>query len=93
MSEVVSYLVVSLSLNAGEFQRKMRAINASTKEAESTFRLAGAGMDKFGSSLGGQQAKLPQAQKKSNTTPTICAIIAPLRFERRTSASEEVDVF
>ena len=58
MSEVVRDLVVSLSLDAGEFQRNMRAINASIKEAESTFRLAGAGVDKFGSSLGGQQAKL-----------------------------------
>ena len=58
MSEVVRDLVVSLSLDAGEFQRNMRAINASIKEAESTFKLAGAGVDKFGSSLGGQQAKL-----------------------------------
>ena len=58
MSEVVRDLVVSLSLDAGEFQRNMRAISVSIKEAESTFRLAGAGVDKFGSSLGGQQAKL-----------------------------------
>ena len=57
MSDVVRDLVVSLSLDAGEFTRNMRAINASIKEAESSFRLAGAGVDKFGSSLGGQLAK------------------------------------
>ena len=57
MSDVVRDLVVSLSLDAGEFTRNMRAINASIKEAESSFSLAGAGVDKFGSSLGGQLAK------------------------------------
>ena len=57
MSDVVRDLVVSLSLDAGEFTRNMRAINASIKEAESTFKLAGAGVDRFGSSLGGQMAR------------------------------------
>ena len=44
MADVVRDLVVSLSLDAGEFTRNMRAINASIKEAESSFRLAGAGV-------------------------------------------------
>ena len=57
MADVVRDLVVSLSLDAGEFTRNMRAINASIKEAESSFRLAGAGVAKFESSLGGQMAK------------------------------------
>ena len=57
MSDVVRDLVVSLSLDAGEFTRNMRAINASIKEAESSFRLAGAGVAKFESSLSGQMAR------------------------------------
>ena len=57
MADVVRDLVVSLSLDAGEFTRNMRAINASIKEAESSFRLAGAGVARFESSLSGQMAR------------------------------------
>ena len=46
MSEVLRELVVSLSLDSDNFSRNMRTINKQIKEAESTFMLAGAGVDK-----------------------------------------------
>ena len=54
MSDAVRDLIVSLSLDVGEFTRYMRAINASIKEEESSFKLAGAGVSRLESSLGGQ---------------------------------------
>ena len=51
MSEVLRELVVALSLDSDNFARNMRTINAQIKEAESTFRLAGAGIDKFEKSV------------------------------------------
>ena len=43
MSEVLRELVVALSLDSDNFSRNLRTINQQIKEAESTFRLAGAG--------------------------------------------------
>ena len=42
MAETLRELVVALSLDSSNFSRNMRTINAQIKEAESTFRLAGA---------------------------------------------------
>jgi hypothetical protein len=44
MAETLRELVVALSLDSSNFSRNMRTINAQIKEAESTFRLAGAGV-------------------------------------------------
>ena len=43
MAETLRELVVALSLDSSNFSRNMRTINQQIKEAESTFRLAGAG--------------------------------------------------
>ena len=45
MAETLRELVVALSLDSSNFSRNMRTINAQIKEAESTFRLAGAQTD------------------------------------------------
>ena len=42
MAETLRELVVALSLDSSNFSRNMRTINQQIKEAESTFRLAGA---------------------------------------------------
>ena len=44
MAETLRELVVALSLDSSNFSRNMRTINQQIKEAESTFRLAGAGV-------------------------------------------------
>ncbi|MDI9520782.1 MAG: hypothetical protein QM308_06495 [Bacillota bacterium] len=47
MAETLRYLVVVLSPHSSNFPRKMRTINQQIREAEFTFRLAGAGVDNF----------------------------------------------
>lgn len=47
MTETQRELVVALSLDSSNFSRNMRTINAQIKEAESTFCLAGAGVQVF----------------------------------------------
>ncbi|MCR4622821.1 MAG: hypothetical protein K5663_12150 [Clostridiales bacterium] len=54
MRDAVLDQIVSLSLDVGEFTRYMRAINASIKEEESSFKLAGAGVSRLESSPGGR---------------------------------------
>lgn len=58
MSEVLRELVVALSLDSDNFSRNLRTINQQIKEAESTFRLAGAGVVKFETTVKGTEAKL-----------------------------------
>ena len=65
MSETLRDLVVSLSLQTDNFTRNMQSVNKQIKEAESSFRLASAGVDRFdqdavalGSQLGALQSKL-----------------------------------
>ena len=64
MSEVLRELVVALSLDSDNFSSNMRTINHQIKEAESTFRLAGAGIDKFEKSVKGTEAKLSMLGEK-----------------------------
>ncbi len=45
MAETPCELLVALSLDSSNFSRNMRTINAQIKEAESTFRLARAGVE------------------------------------------------
>ena len=63
MSEVMRDLVVALFLDSSNFVRNLRSINAQIRQAESEFRLAGAGVDGFGSTLSGQQAKAESLRK------------------------------
>jgi len=58
MSEVLRELVVALSLDSDNFSRNLRTINKQIKEAESTFNLAGAGIDNFEKSVKGAESKL-----------------------------------
>jgi len=65
LSETLRDLVVSLSLQTDNFTRNMQSVNKQIKEAESSFKLASAGVDKFdqdasvlGSQLSSLQSKL-----------------------------------
>jgi len=64
MSEVLRDLVVALSLDSDNFSRNLRTINKQIQEAESTFRLAGAGLDGFEKSVQGTEAKLSMLGNK-----------------------------
>ncbi|MDL2205773.1 phage tail tape measure protein [Eubacteriales bacterium OttesenSCG-928-N13] len=64
MSESLRDLVVSLSLNSDNFTRNIRSVNAQIKEAESYFKLAGAGVTKFESTTAGLSSKLSMLQQK-----------------------------
>ena len=57
MAETLRELVVVLSLDSSNFSRNMRSINQQIKEAESTFRLAGAGVENFEKTVAGTEAK------------------------------------
>ena len=57
MAETLRELVVALSLDSSNFSRNMRSINQQIKEAESTFRLAGAGVENFEKTVAGTEAK------------------------------------
>jgi len=64
VSEVLRELVVALSLDSDNFSRNMRTINKQIQEAESTFKLAGAGIDKFEKSVQGTESKLSMLGEK-----------------------------
>lgn len=64
MSETLRELVVSLSLNSDNFSRNMRTINQQIKEAESSFKLAGAGVNDFENTTQGAQAKVTLLKEK-----------------------------
>lgn len=69
MSEVLRELVVALSLDSDNFSRNLRTINQQIKEAESTFRLTGAGVAGFEKSVQGTESKLTllSAKQKEQT--------------------------
>lgn len=62
MSEVLRDLVVSLSLKTDNFSRNINSINRQIREAESAFRLAGAGIDNFGNTTAGMASRLSMLQ-------------------------------
>ena len=62
MSEVLRDLVVSLSLKTDNFSRNINSINRQIREAESSFRLAGAGIDNFGKTTDGMASRLTMLQ-------------------------------
>ena len=62
MPEVLRDLVVSLSLKTDNFSRNINSINRQIREAESAFRLAGAGIDNFGNTTAGISSRLSMLQ-------------------------------
>lgn len=56
-TETLRDLVVSLSLDSGDFEKHIRLINKSVKEFESEFTLAAAGIENFETSLKGMGEK------------------------------------
>jgi TP901 family phage tail tape measure protein len=64
LSDTLRELVVSLSLDSDNFARNLRTINKQIKEAESTFLLAGAGVDNFEKTVNGLSSKLTMLQTK-----------------------------
>ena len=62
MAEVLRDLVVSLSLKTDNFTRNINSINRQIREAESSFRLAGAGIDNFGNTTAGMTSRLSMLQ-------------------------------
>ena len=64
MAETLRELVVALSLDSSNFSRNMRTINQQIKEAESTFRLAGAGVENYEKTIAGAESKLSMLGQK-----------------------------
>ena len=64
MAETLRELVVALSLDSSHFSRNMRTINQQIKEAESTFRLAGAGVENYEKTIAGTESKLSMLGQK-----------------------------
>ena len=64
MAETLRELVVVLSLDSSNFSRNMRTINQQIKEAESTFRLAGAGVENYEKAIAGTESKLSMLGQK-----------------------------
>lgn len=58
MAEVLRDLVVSLSLKSDNFSRNITSINKQIKEAESAFKLAGAGIDNYSKTTDGMNSRL-----------------------------------
>ena len=72
MAETLRELVVALSLDSSNFSRNMRTINQQIKEAESTFRLAGAGVENYEKTIAGTEAKLSIRDSYCRETRVIC---------------------
>ncbi len=64
MAETLRELVVALSLDSSNFSRNMRTINQQIKEAESTFKLAGAGVQNYEKTIAGTESKLSMLGNK-----------------------------
>lgn len=64
MAETLRELVVALLLDSSHFSRNMRTINQQIKEAESTFRLAGTGVENYEKTIAGTEAKLSMLGQK-----------------------------
>ena len=58
MSETLRDLVVSLSLNSDNFTRNIRSVQKQIQEAQSSFKLASAGVQNFEKTASGLSAKL-----------------------------------
>ena len=58
MPETLRDLVVTLSLNTDNFSRNINSINRQIREAESAFRLAGAGVQNYSQTTDGMANRL-----------------------------------
>ena len=63
MSETLRDLVVSLSLNSDNFTRNIRSVQKQIQEAQSSFKLAGAGVQNFEKTSSGLSAKLDMLKR------------------------------
>ena len=64
MADALRELVVALSPDSSNFSCNMCTINQQIKEAESTFRLAGAGVQNYEKTIAGTEAKLSMLGQK-----------------------------
>ena len=62
MPEVLRDLVVTLSLQSDNFSRNINSINRQIREAESAFRLAGAGIQNYSQTTDGMASRLSMLQ-------------------------------
>ena len=63
MSETLRDLVVSLSLNSDNFTRNIRSVQKQIQEAQSSFKLASAGVQNFEKTASGLSAKLDMLKR------------------------------
>ena len=68
MSETLRDLVVSLSLNSDNFTRNIRSVQKKIQEAQSSFKLASAGMTDFEKTTAGLSAKQETLKRKRYRT-------------------------
>ena len=83
MAETLRELVVALSLDSSNFSRNMRTINAQIKEAESTFRLACAGVENFD-----PLTRLTISARRSSSFPTFLQHATSWRFICKATAHQ-----
>ena len=68
MSETLRDLVVSLSLNSDNFTRNIRSVQKQVQEAQSSFKLASAGVTDFEKTTAGLSAKQETLKRKRYRT-------------------------
>ena len=79
MSDSVRSLVVSLYLDSGKFDKAIRLVNKEIKQAESEFKLAGAGVKDFEKTLKGVDAKAEMLRKTlKGQTESVSALTGKL---------------
>lgn len=79
MSDNVRSLVVSLYLDSGKFDKAIRLVNKEIRQAESEFKLAGAGVKDFEKTLKGVDAKADMLRKTlKGQTENVSALTGKL---------------
>lgn len=79
MSDSVRSLVVSLYLDSGKFDKAIRLVNKEIRQAESEFKLAGAGVKDFEKTLKGVDAKADMLRKTlKGQTENVSALTGKL---------------
>lgn len=79
MSDSVRSLVVSLYLDSGKFDKAIRLVNKEIRQAESEFKLAGAGVKDFEKTLKGVDAKAEMLRKTlKGQTENVSALTGKL---------------
>lgn len=82
MSETLRDLVVSLSLDSDNFSRNITSVTKQIREAESTFKLAGAGVESFEKTTQGLTSKLGMLEIKLGHQKNVVA-----QYERALDAA------